>query len=533
MSPILEPPERRVYTPKPITLVRSIGFGVLDLMGGGWNTIISGLMLYFFTTYGNVSPVQAGTILFIARIVDAVVSLVIGPLTDNLYKTRLGKKYGRRHFFLLIGAPVLLVVFPLLWVSHQGFWYYLLVYLAVEVVMAMILIPWETLPTEMTEDYTLRTKLSSTRMFLSATGTFLVFFIPAQIKATDNPHAYFITGLIFSVLFSAAVATTYFTTWERRLTPAFLAELEAQPKVPVGKLVIDNFKDFGSTFSNSSFRKHLAIYLLSFTGKDIFATALTFFVVYAVHGTESFGLTLQALSIIGLPVTVLAAFLMVRRGPRYLWALSFSVIIACLVALGAIYLIQPDSAIVLLVIVGLAYQAGRSILEFTPWNVFPFIPDVDRIMTRQDRAGIYAAVMTFGRKSTGAVATLLVSWMLELGGFLKPGTAGGVQIDPSCTDSCPLVQTAGAENTIAAVLVLGPMILIIIAFVISRSMRLNPQTHAVLRAEIDRLEAGGSKADATPEARDVVEQLTGHPYASAWPAGPAAAVATEAATTGA
>ncbi|MEB0015264.1 hypothetical protein QN416_27125, partial [Glaciimonas sp. Cout2] len=48
-------------------------------------------------------------------------------------------------------------------------------------------------------------------------------------------------------------------------------------------------------------------------------------------------------------------------------------------------------------------------------------------------------------------------------------------------------------------------------------MYLDPQNHAVLRAEIDRLEAGGSKDEVTSEARVVVEKLTGHPYESAWP----------------
>ena len=91
MSPSTDKSTRRVYTARPITLARSVGFGVLDLMGGGWNTIISGLMLYFFTTYGDVSAVQAGMILFIARIVDAVVSLIIGPLTRS-EERRVGKE---------------------------------------------------------------------------------------------------------------------------------------------------------------------------------------------------------------------------------------------------------------------------------------------------------------------------------------------------------------------------------------------------------------------------------------------------------
>lgn len=402
---------------------RSLGFGVLDLMGGGWNTIISGLMLYFFTTYGGVTATQSGSIMFIARIVDAVVSLFIGPLTDNLFRYRVGKKYGRRHFFLMIGVPLLLLlIFPLLFIAGRGYWWYLFVYLVVEIVIAMILIPWETLPTEMTDDYTQRTKLSSTRMFLSATATFLVFFIPAQIKSTNNPNAYFITGLIFAILFAVAVSISYFTTWERKLTPEFLAELEARPKVSVTREVMQSVKSFGQAFRNSSFNKHLAV-----------------------------------------------------------------------------------------------YQAGRAVLEFTPWNVYPFIPDVDKLISRQDRAGIYAAVMTFGRKSTGAVATLLLGWIMDLGGFLEPGTANRPKLDPSCTDACPLVQTSTATHTIAAATVFGPLILIGIALIISRFIYLNAETHEVLRAEIDRLEAGGSKEDVTPEARKVCEKLTGHRYEELWP----------------
>ncbi len=95
-KPVRDYSNRRVYQAKPITTGRSLGFGVLDLMGGGWNTIISGLMLYFFTTYGGVTATQSGSIMFIARIVDAVVSLFIGPLTDSLFRYRVGKKYGRR-----------------------------------------------------------------------------------------------------------------------------------------------------------------------------------------------------------------------------------------------------------------------------------------------------------------------------------------------------------------------------------------------------------------------------------------------------
>ena len=534
---IVDYSDRRVYQAKPITLRTSFGFGVLDLMGGGWNTVVGGLMLYFFTNYGDLGPNAAAlgaSILFIARIADAVISLFIGPITDSFYRNRLGQKYGRRHFFLLIGAPLLLLIFPLLFVSARGYWWYLIVYLAIEIIIAMILIPWETLPTEMTTNYTDRTKLSSTRMFLSATSTFLVFLIPAWITGTGDPNAFFITGLILSVLYGGAVLYCYFATWERKLTPEFLESLQSQPKVSIWTQVWGSVKSFGQAFENSSFVKHLCIYLFSFTAKDFFSSALTFYAVYAVLTTESIGLYLQALSIVGLPVTIWAGFLMVKHGPRYLWSLSFWTIIGSLLALGGVYLltawgaIAPSAVIWWLIVICTVYQAGRAILEFTPWNVYPFIPDIDKLISRQDRAGIYAAVMTFGRKSTGALGTLLLGILLDIGGFapaitspteeqrslLLPNPETGV-VD--CTANCPVIQTEFATHTIALVTVAGPLVLIGIALIISRFIYLNAQTHKVLMDEIDRLEHGGSKADVTPEAREVCEKLSGHKYEKLWP----------------
>lgn len=507
----------RVYTAKPITIVRSMGYGVVDLMGGGWNTIVGGLVLFFFTTYGNVSALEGASILFIARIVDAIVSLLIGPLTDNFFRTRLGRRFGRRHFFLLIGAPAVLVTFPLLWIAGMGYWYYLVVYLVIEVIMAMILIPWETLPNEMSPDYVDRTKLSSTRMFFSSAGTFLVFALPAAIKASGNPNAYLIAGTAMAVLFAAGVAIAYATTWERKLTPEFLAELESRPRQSVWRTLADTVVQAGSTFKNLTFVKHLVIYLCSFTAKDIFSSALTFFVVYSVANSETFGLTLQSLAIVGLPVTIGAGFLMVRRGPRFLYATSYSIIIASLLALGAIYLIQPDSTVALLIIVGIAYQAGRALLEFTPWNVYPFIPDVDYLMTGEHRAGVYAAVMTFGRKSTGAIGSLIVGALIDASGYLKPGTEGGTPLDPSCVEACVLVQPEGVSGAIAAVTVFLPLALILAAFVMSRLFHLDKATHATLLAETARLENGGAKADVDPAVRTTMEKLAGRRYDRLWP----------------
>lgn len=123
-----------------VTLRTSVGFGLTDIMGGGAFTVIGAWLLFFYTTFAGLSPVEAASIIAIARIVDAVISLFVGGISDNFLKYKIGRKFGRRRFFLLIGSPLMLT-YVLLWISGMNYWYYLLTYLVFEVIAAMVLIP--------------------------------------------------------------------------------------------------------------------------------------------------------------------------------------------------------------------------------------------------------------------------------------------------------------------------------------------------------------------------------------------------------
>lgn len=494
-----------VYTPKEITVKRGIGFGLTDLMGGGWNNIVSGVIFVFVMSQG-ISPALAGAITGIGRIFDALFSLFFGAITDGFYRTKLGRKFGRRHFFILLGGILFMIVFPLFWIKATNWIYYLIVYIAIELIIAMILIPWETLPTEMTTDYRLRTVLSGSRMFISATGTAIVFLVLAALKHTNNPNAYLITGIIWTIIFVLAIFISYRSTWERPLTPEFIKELESRPKMSIGEFMNKTVKDYFSTFKNKSFRKHLAIYLLSFTGKDFYSTLLPTFIVCAFQGVSAdLPWTLQALSIFGILSTLAAAKLMITHGPRFLYSLSYVTILITMIGYTLTWFLHIKNPIVILIVISVFYQLARGILEFTPWNVFPFIPDVDRIMTRGDRAGIYAAVMTFFRKSTGAVASWIAGILLaEIGFNSKTMLAFG---------STP----HGIQAGITVIFFVGPVILILWALILAGKFKLNKQTHAILKTEIERLENGGSKEEVTPETKAVVEELTGHPYEKLWP----------------
>jgi len=492
---------------KEITLKTSIGFGLTDMMGGGAFTIIGAWLLFFFTKFAGLTAVEAGSIIAIARVVDAVASLFMGSLSDNLFRFKVGRKFGRRRFFLLIGAPLMLC-YTLLWVTGMTYLYYLLTYLLFEMLAAMVLIPWETLPSEMTTDFNKRTKLSSTRMFISATGTFLATFVPGQlfrILGQDNAMAFFANGAFFAVVYMICVFISYRSTWEREVSPERMQEIINEKKqrksfAETVKTIGQTLADFGTTFKVKSFRKHLLIYICSMTAKDAFNAVFVFFCVYALNSTSAVAANLLSFSIIGIPGAILYGLLLVKIGPANLFKISYSTMIVCLLGFGAVYLLHPSHLILVLGIISFVYQIGRSMLEFIPWNVFPFIPDVDEMITMKRREGLFASVMTFFRKSSVALATFLTGAILSAGGFVQKAAT----------------QPVSAVHTIVGIMIFGVIGLLLIALIAAFTFKLNKETHGILVDEIQRLKNNGQKADVDPKTKEVVESLTGYKYEKLW-----------------
>ncbi|MFT8393831.1 MAG: MFS transporter [Liquorilactobacillus ghanensis] len=491
----------RIFTKRKITLKTALSFGVTDFIGGGGQTIIGAWMLFFYTSYCNLTATDGAIIVGVGKFVTAIVGLLMGGFTDNFYKTRLGKKYGRRHFFLFIGSPLLLC-FALMWISGLGFWYYLLTFVAFDAISTAVMIPFETLPTEMTNDYNERTKLSTARMFFSASATFLATFIPGQlfkVLGQDSPIPFFINGLLFAVIFMLAMFLSAYNTWERPADE--VVDTDGDDTGKNSNVLLDDIKAYISTFKIKTFRKHLAIYLFSFTGKDVYNTVFTYFCVYVLGLTATVAANMLSLSIIGVVMTVIGGFLMIKFGPRWLYTFAYSLMIAMLIAYYVVVKVMPAHIILVLFIISFIYQLGRATLEFTPWSVYPFIPDIDELVVGKNRAGVFASVMTFLRNATAALATVLVGMFLDANGFVKGASH----------------QPLEAQHAIVNILVFGEGGLILIALLIALTFKLNKQTHEVITDEINRLKAGGKKEEVTDNTKHIVKQLSGIDYAKVWP----------------
>lgn len=64
----------------------------------------------------------------------------------------------------------------MMWVGDMGFWYYLATYLLFDIVYTMILVPYETLVPEMTDDFKQKTKFSGARISMAQMSAILASF---------------------------------------------------------------------------------------------------------------------------------------------------------------------------------------------------------------------------------------------------------------------------------------------------------------------------------------------------------------------
>ncbi len=512
------------------------GWGSGDMLGAGAQAVITGWLLYFFTTFCDLSAAEAGLILGLPRLLEAITCPLIGYVSDNLRHTWIGRKVGRRKIFLIITIP-LLPSFALIFIAGHSFTYYLLTFIFFEFVYTMFLIPWETLAAEMTNDYREKAKFAGARMLVAQSSAILASYLPtliiSQLGGKDSPDTFFIMAAIFGGIFSLVVLLVVLFTWERPYTDA---EKQVQPRpldVKTAAMIpVVMFRDLFSTLRIRAFRQHLSIYLGGYISQDIFNTAFPIFVVTVMMGATLIISQLLTTMYVAQLISVLIAInIVIRTGPVVAYRIAISFFGAGLLLFLMFYFLRPAgfvtelgaldgnilSAInplsagfsatllfwlfVPIILAGL----GRGTLNFVPWSVYNYLPDVDEAVTAQRREGIFAGVMTLVRKLAQSAAIILTGWIIDAGGYVSPKGSPGAA----------MVQTPEAIATVTWLLVLGPAVVMIAGLIASWRFRLNARTHGVLMAEIDHLRAGNT-TPTSPEAQQIVEDLSGWRYDQLW-----------------
>jgi oligogalacturonide transporter len=458
----------------------------VSAMSGAW-------LLFFYTTFGNLSAKSAATIFSIATILQGFANPLIAFVSDNFYVTKIGRRFGRRRFWIMIGAPMMLL-YPLQWIANMNYWYYLFSYVLFELIYTMCSMPYGTLSVEMSTSFKERNYLVGFGEMIAKIANFTVAALPGlafSFLGTSSPYSFLVVAILLSVVMCVGELLVYFNTWE--LSPD---EVKVEHIDNWWEAIKKLFIDYLSTLRIRAFRRQLGVYMFGKGSVDLYTAVFTYYIVFAMRkpATLVSGINSMA-AILQLGATAVFMVVMTKKGFKLPFTACLCVVMASVVAYACLYWFHiTNTAAIIFVAVFISTFIGG--VYYTPWAIYPFIPDVDEAVTNRRREGVYSAAMTLCGRLMQACYVFVMGMVLDHFGFVKSAK----------------VQPTSAVHAIIGVLVIGVCFMATIGLISVWKLNLNKHTHTILMNEIKRVHDGGSMADVTPEARAVVEDLTGWKY---------------------
>ncbi|EMB32422.1 hypothetical protein HMPREF9727_00495 [Treponema denticola MYR-T] len=387
-----------------------LAYGAADLYGGGCFFIVTTFAMYYLVNVIGLHPVLAGLIPAIGKFWDAVSDPMMGYIADNTPQNRFGK---RRVWFLVSIVPIALS-FIIIWVptgieSQAGkFIFYTIAYIIFFTVSTVSYIPYAALSAEITKDFSERNKLNGSRLMFSFIATLLGGLLAQPI--IDAFHGsmmgYFVMSIVFALIFALPWIPLYFETWE-------LLEEKRQKKSDA-KFI----KNFLSLFKSRSCRIHIAMYVCSYGALDIVMSLVLFYIVDYLNRGSVFIIAQGALLLTMMATLPIHNRIINKKGhkPVYVTAL---IIFAVSIVLMSFHTPQTNPVFLILnmVLMGIGISANNLI----PHQLLPFLADIDKLMSGENRAGTYSAAMTLTRKLfLGLVIMTTIGFVLSGIGYKNP-----------------------------------------------------------------------------------------------------------------
>lgn len=486
-----------------IKLRNILGYASINFLGSGAQGLMSAWLLFFYTTVCGLNPVKAASIFGIARLIDAVGNPILGFLSDGLGQTKFGRRFGRRKPIIAIGILGIAIVFPLLWLSGKSFVYYFTVNMIYEICYTLIFVPGTTLPAEMTQNAAEKAKLIGGKQYCGTLAGFISGLLTAYIFAhygKTSPTSFFYIGLTWGLINTIALLFFIFNVYER------------DPKTVVyedaANSLLEVFKKLGidlvSCMRNRAFRLHSTMWFLGSVYKQLAGGVLTFFAIYVLSLNT---VNVSAVNSVSSGISLVAVFIYIIiaykiGGPK---TYKIGTIIIFVTLLGYVYLAftgHNSMTLTLFTIFSIVNIVGKAAVDYVPTYQMGFIADIDEAITLKRREGIYNGINGL----FGKLATSIESFVLGIGlsafGFIA--TSAKAKHFPK--------QPASAITGISIVTIVFPIILLTIAWIAASRFKLTKETHKLLVDEVERIKAGGSMADVTPDAKAAVEALTGWKY---------------------
>ncbi|MCQ2484726.1 MAG: MFS transporter [Clostridia bacterium] len=467
------------------TVVPMINYSYANIFMGGAGYIISMYFMIFLTDVVNISLTQAGTVVMIATIWDAVTDPVMGIVTD---RTR--SKYGKHRRYLILGVPVLFLSYTMLW---NGFGmvnnpktamiYYVLVYMLYKTAYTIISVPHTAMLPELAPEYDLRTQYNSVGYIFNSVGMvpsyLIVIAILAAFHSNDDLTSasrtpFLVIGLVLSLFFSVAVFLTFKTTKE----PSSLNNKFDKFDI---KYLLNEYK---YVFKNKSFRQYFFMNIAYQFSTGFYNNSKVFYIKYLARQYSLYPIINAVAGVAEAAAFPLNYALTMKHGKKKCGNIVTPLMVAGL-AIGLF--MQPSDGgsssiiwIVLMILSMVLYPFGMSGLAFVANNVFPDITDVDELITGRRREGVISTFKTLIQKSVGGVMAAMVTFILQYFGLVTGDKVSSFEK----TRGVMYTQTATAITGVRICVAVIPIVAAIISLILLRNFQMTKDDHSMIRAAI-------------------------------------------------
>jgi len=438
-----------------------LGFGVGDLGGNLYFTVIAFWLMNYFTDTVGIAAGMAGIVFGIGKVWDAVTDPVMGFVSD---RTR--SRWGRRRPYLLFGSVVWLIAMVVLFTNPRLsnpaalFIWGVAAYCLLSTAFTVVNVPYSSLTPELTKDYHERSSLNGYRAVFMVTGTLIGAGAALPlINALPNRNLGFsVMGIVFGAVMMGATLVTFFSVREPELSKA------AKPKTGF-------FKSYAYVFKTKPFIIILLTYMMCMIAISIVSATMIYYFKY-IHSRENLTtvalLILLVTAMIFIPVSVRISK---RIGKKTTYAIGVLVIaVACMLVFAFGHRLGVVFVFVMMFIAGI----GLSTHYPMPWSMIPDTVEYGYLQSGERLEGGYYGVWTlFSKAAQGLFALPLVGLVLQVTGYVPE-----------------VVQTEMAQLGIR--LMFGPVagVFFVAAAILLAFYPLNEKRYAELQERIKQMERG-------------------------------------------
>ena len=434
---------KKPLAPGKVSLGNKLAFACGDIFGGGSFNIINFLFTPFLTLIVGIPMIYLTPILLLTKVWDGIIDPFIGKITD----AKRPGKFGKRRFFMLIFAPLVLVGFVLLFFPWNlvttEVWakclLVVLVYMLYATAQSFVLIPYYSHASEMTDDFTERNRTNAVRLAFSILSSLICVAVPGRIASPTNPAvfkdnpslSYIIMAATFGGIFMVSVLVAALFSREQVVTPAIKTKFD--------------FASFFRPLKMATYRRHLGMQMCAsfgmavmssffFTLCDFVLRRNTYLAVSINSELRRFPIaTVAAAAMFLAQVIALPIYLKIikKRSKRFAY-ITGAIVWIVVAALMSFLPVEGDVKVTdglvstvkgapdwLLICFGLLLGLGIGGTVFVPHSAFGDVCDVGELYFGERTEGNFSGLNNFLNTTAQAVGLAIPPAVIGLAGYVE------------------------------------------------------------------------------------------------------------------